>query len=230
MVQESEISHWGRVWVGCLGGLLVLTNKIVSQGASGLKTVFEDLARDKDAMFQFLGYVTIAIGTVAITAGIAWAVAEKSRLKLMAVAVSAPALISAWGAVPEGLGTRSLAFITPAFAQTSAPTTTPAQSFWRGVELFFSGAPEIPKYRVVVASAQSPDEAAAIATKLRQVAPMLQTAVADKAPGNPYFAVVASDFLSYAKASDILAEVKKTPLGSNAYLSVKKANSTGLIQ
>jgi hypothetical protein len=222
----GELGNLSRIGCGLAGGSLVVLNKVVSQGASGLKVLFKNLSQDTDAVFQIYGYASVAIATVLLCAGVAWFVPEKSRLKLAAIAVSAPALVSAWGSVP---GKMDLAFITPAFAQSS--TASPAvSSFWKGVELFFSGVPQdAPKYRVVVASVPTPTEAAEIASQWAQVAPTLHIAVADRAPGNPYFAVVASDFLPYASASEILTQVKKAPLGGDAYLSAANPNSLRMI-
>lgn len=229
MTEEQDIGHFGRVLTGCVGGVLVVVNKIVSQGASGIRFILDDLGRSADAMNQIFGYGTVALAAIIVSAVVAWSVTEKSRLKLLMIAVSAPALVTAWSGAPGGARPESLAFVAPAFAQEAGPPSVPSEGFWKGVYLFFSGAPEVTKYRVVVASALTPDAAALIANKLSQEAPFLQAAVADRAPGNPYFAVVASGFLPYAQASAILAEVKKISLGSHAYLSAEKANSSGII-
>jgi hypothetical protein len=229
MMDDGEMVRLERFGLGLLAGIVVVLNKIVSQGASGLRVVFEDLAKDSGAIFQFFGYAGIAMATVLSAGFIALLFKENSRLKLIAMAVSLPALISAWGSAPAELAAKNFAFITPAFAQENSGASS-GESFWRGVQLFFGGAPDVQKYRVVVASAPTPDEAAGLANRLQQSAPSLHVAVADRASGNPYFAVIASDFLPYADANAILAQVKKTQLGANAYLSPERSSSPGLIQ
>ena len=49
MAADEEIGHLGRVICGVVAGVAVVANKVMSQGASGLKSIFEALYQDTDA-------------------------------------------------------------------------------------------------------------------------------------------------------------------------------------
>src|SRR5574341_507180 len=91
-----------KVAIGALGGLAAVCVKFLGQDYHYVVTQASNLARDR-VNDLIIGYSVLTPILVFLGGLLTWASDETKRLKLLAIAVSAPALITTWagGSKPE---------------------------------------------------------------------------------------------------------------------------------
>jgi hypothetical protein len=147
----GEISGFGRVVIGSLGGLAAVVSKYIGQDhAYILKWL--DLAEHTKMKNLAIAYALLAPGLIFLGAFIAWASDEHHRMKLAAIAVSAPALITTWAGGATTTNKFVFDLIGTAVAQEPAAVTERGGkvSVSDGVKLFFGiGKDDDPKPDIV---------------------------------------------------------------------------------
>jgi hypothetical protein len=149
---------------------------------------------------------------------VAWISYESHRVKLAAIAVSAPALITTWAGGATSVTKFSLDFIPSAYAAENV-TRADGPSIVDGVKLFFGVGKDDSRYHVIVGSFKSTDEAASLVKKVKSEDPTLNVYVGARAPGNDHYPVVVGDYLPYPEALKLKDKVLKFNSVEDAYLS-----------
>ncbi len=75
-----NLGHGERIGVGLLAAILVLCNKVSSQGASGLVEALKHLTVGGDRVFQMVGFGVSALVIALMCMGVAWLVTESDRM------------------------------------------------------------------------------------------------------------------------------------------------------
>jgi hypothetical protein len=171
-------------------------------------------------------YVGLLIVLCLIGAILAVASEENQKMKLLAIAVSAPAIITTWlgGAKADTSTTAKVITgwvipITSASAQgTSNQFGSDSNSgFWSGFKIPFGIGKDEQRYRVIAGSFQNTADAERKVEEIKQLG--VKAFVGNPMPGNPYFPVVVSDYLPYPEAAKIKDQVNKLLSINDAYLS-----------
>lgn len=217
----SEIAAPTRALIGAAGGLLSLCAKFVGQDFEYFQYLLD---ANETVKMANLGIGYLVVGSVIILMGviIALFVEESNKMKLLAIAVSAPALITTWSGSgvaaklnPPKLGSL---LISTAYAA-DASTVRESPSFIDGVKMFFGYGRDQKSFRVVVGSYMDPDEAERAAASLNKAVPGLGAQVGERRRGNPYYPVVISDYAPYSEAQARAAYARQFPAMAGAYLS-----------
>jgi hypothetical protein len=218
MAELDEISGFGRCIIGAFGGLAAVASKYLGQDHSYYLRML-DLGNQSKIDNLWIGYYIMAPLLLFLGALVAWASYENHRLKLLAIAVAAPALITTWAGGATSVTKFAFSFIDQASAQTQMQNAVVKPGLGDGIKLWFGIGRDEQKYRVVVGSFKKPEDALLAATKINKTAPDLKAFVGEKAPGNDYYAVVISDFLTYPDAKKVLERASKIDAVDDAYLS-----------
>jgi SPOR domain len=166
-----------------------------------------------------------------VGAGFAKASRENVPIKLIAIAVAAPAMFtnasggakatfsSFFGVVTELVSPVSTAYAADGNAQWNAPTES---SILNGVKIFFGVGKDQSRYRVVVGSFTNPEKAAPLVEKIKKEAPNLDVFVGQPQPNNPYYPVVIGGYLDYpnpVKLKDQVSQLDALKGINDIYLS-----------
>lgn len=217
MGDEKPISGWGRCAIGAIGGVAAVATKYLGQDHAYFLRLL-DLEQYIKINNLWLGYYIMTPLLMFLGAVVAWAVDENNRLKLLAIAVAAPALITTWAGGATSSSKFAFELIGIAHAQPS-PTNNVSVSVGESLKLWFGIGRDDQKYRVVAGSFKSPEEASILASKINAESPGLNAYVGQRAPGNPYYAVVVSGYLPYSEAKIVQEKVMKLNAVPDAYLS-----------
>jgi hypothetical protein len=221
MAVEDHLSHIPRWLAGASGGLAISIAQVVGQGHGPKLADFITHGEWRNAMTLILTTLFGITILMALGSLVALFEDEDSRRKLFLMGVAAPALFTA--AMPSVFAVveRKVSELAPISTAQAAENTSCDQggtlSWVDGLKLFF-GADE-PRYRVIVGSFKSPSDATALVAKVNTEDPSLHAFVAQPAPCNPYYAVVASPYLPAAEAKRVQDHVLKLESVSGAFLS-----------
>jgi hypothetical protein len=232
------MSMYERVFLGTLAGLMAVLCKFMAQDYPFLSRHASDVTAEQILNYQ-VGYGILTPILMILGGFIAWISDEHKRMKIAALAISAPALITTWagGGDPGAkVHARSASFISSAYAQQApagrpSPQTTQSigalDRVQQGVGIFFGYGKEPVKYRVVVGSYADREAAQKFAAQLNaqtQKSGTLPPAwVAERKPNNPHYPVVLGDYTYLSKATAIKDEALKVKGVSAAYLSAEAA-------
>lgn len=156
-------------------------------------------------------------------------------MKLLAIAVAAPALITTWagGSTPElppierdGSNDAHLidnfSLVSPAFAQERIrPKNTGGLTATRAIKLFFGIGKQEQRFWTIVGSyreaalAEARERAAAI----NRADPSLGAFVGKNQPGNPFFPLIVGGYLPYSEATKLKQRALALDIVTDAYLS-----------
>lgn len=219
----DQISQRGRILWGILGGTTAVGSKFIGQDLYWLRVFLDTKAYDSIWGLGVTYVITLVI-LAFIGAVVACASGENHRMKLLAMAISAPALITTWlgGATadtrrfPKSFGD----LLAPAaFAQDTSATKSDS-GFLDGVKIFFGIGKDESRYRVVVGSFTNQTQAALFAEKVKREAPGLNVYVGERQPNNEYYPVVVGGYLPYPEARRLRDDVSALPsVRDAAYLS-----------
>ena len=227
------MSNLEKAVLGALGGLSAVLVKFLGQDYANVVAHAANLSADQLLAYQ-VGYGLITPILMFLGGFIAWLSDEEKRIKVVALAVAAPALITTWagGSKPDALAFNDYV-VSSAYAQPAAPaqqTLPPAypetptqQSTWQkieaGVGTFFGYGKEPQRYWVIVGSYKDRDEAQRFADRINAEDATLNAWIGLKLPGNDYYPVIVGEqsLLSDAKALKERALATRTI--KDAYLS-----------
>ena len=218
--------------LGALGGLSAVLVKFLGQDYANVVAHAANLSADQLLAYQ-VGYGLITPILMFLGAFVAWLSDEQKRIKVVALAVAAPALITTWsgGNKPDTLAVNDV-FIASAYAQPAPaqPMIDPAypdaptqQSTWQkiesGVGTFFGYGKEPQRYWVIVGSYKEREAAQQFAERVNAEAPSLNAWVGLKLPGNDYYPVIVGDHALLSEAKQLRERALATRTVKDAYLS-----------
>jgi hypothetical protein len=126
----NEIGTFRRLLWGVAGGLLAVISKYLAQDHDRY-ILFMETAQTAKLWGMGASYLILLVGLCVMGGIIAAATPESSRLKLLAIAVSAPAMVTTW---TGGGGAKQVAtYLSPvsvAYAQETKQATS--SEFWEG--------------------------------------------------------------------------------------------------
>lgn len=226
-----------RCMIGGMGGLAALLTKYLSQHHDKIANLIENGQADK--AFAIIAGLAI-VGLILIFLGglIGWASREEVPLKLVALGVSAPALLTTWAATtqpapvspkPENAthafiqGNASGGFfVAKAMAANLKLTFAPpvyAASVFDGVKEVLGIEAIQPRYWVIVASKPSISDAQAFANSVNSEDPSMQAFVGKQQPDNAFFPVIVGDFSEAQAAENLRQRALNLNTIKEAYLS-----------
>ena len=244
----GRISNTERAIIGSLGGLAAICVKYVGQDHNFVTKLIQsgDL-HDMDLVLAlFVGYAILTPMLMFLGALIAWGSSERNRLKLLALGVAAPALITTWAG-----GTKSYqpSTATTEFRSTLTEssrnfnlfpiahaadkedkidsqkngeieeTKSDKSAIIQGIELFFGYGKEPQKYWVVVGSYIDRAEAEVHAERINKEEPSLRAFVGNSRPGNKYLPVIVGGYLPLDEARAIMRKARALDSVDDAFLS-----------
>lgn len=218
MADSDHISGLGRVFIGALGGIAAAGSKYLGQDHSYYLRML-DLGNQVKIDNLWQGYYVMVPILMIVGAIIVWAMTENNRMKLLTMAISAPAIITtlAGGETASSKWAFDL-LASPAYAQT-VQTTVAKPSIADGVKLWFGIGRDEQKFRVVVGSFKNEDAAAARAAQINKLDPSFKAVVGDKKLFNDFYPVVVGGYVPYPAARAIKEKVSEKLDTDDIYLS-----------
>lgn len=233
----SDMSKWEKLVLGCAGGLAAVAVKFLGQDYDFLVENIPSLPEGMKTSLIF-GYAILTPILVFLGGLVAWVSDEAKRMKLLALAVAAPALITTWsgGVKVDEIRTSSNFFINSAYADekidkdktgykvldesilTKEKTTT--TRIKEGVGLFFGYGKVQQRYWVIVGSYKKKQDARDFVDKINEEDGSLQAFVGIKVPPNEYYPVIVGEYSSLAEAQKLRDQALKTEAITDAFLSV----------
>lgn len=218
MTDSDRISGLMRAVIGALGGIAAAGAKYLGQDHSFYLRML-DLGNQGKIDNLWQGYFVMVPILMLVGAIIAWAANENSRMKLLTMAISAPAIITTLAGGETH--TTKWAFdllVTPAYAQAS-PQESSRGSLVDGVKLWFGIGREDQRYRVIIGSYQNEDAAKAKAEQVNKQFPDLKAFVGERRLFNDYYPVVVGGYSAYPQAKALKEAVAEKTGIEDVYLS-----------
>lgn len=216
-----------RLLLGAIAGLVSVLSKFLAHDYDNIANNFANLTADQILNYQ-VGYSILTPILIILGAFIAWISDESNKLKIVAMAISAPALITTWagGDKPTRQAANAQAMFS-AFAQpglsspaprAATPTADPskisdvgaATRIQQGIGIFFGIGKEAPRYRVVVNSFDDIAMARQQADTINRQHPELAASVLRSKDPAQTHQVVLGEAVAYSQATRLqqLANLK----------------------
>jgi SPOR domain len=222
-----------RIIIGIMAGLAAVCVKILRQDLDSIKGWWVSTRPEDITSLQslFLSYYFLVPCLLFLGAVLCWlAVNETSKIKLFAIGLAAPAVITTLAGGPKQspppppvISTPGpagwnfdIGIVTTAHAQTASSPCASGPSLIQGLKIFF-GEPR--RYYVIVGGYKSKAEADAKAKEVNEEDPTVKAFVGKRKPCNDYYPVVVGDYLPQDEASKLLQKAKKLDSADNVYLS-----------
>lgn len=229
-------THLYRIMVGGLGGIAATCVKYLSQHNDKVSSLIENNQLDKAVPILYA--IAIVAAVLFFLGGlIGWASKENHSLKLLALGISAPALVTTWTSVKQSpiengqvdkvvSELHSTVFQTAHASEPNVPNSILSTTEnLRGITIL-DGIKDVlgweaisPNYWVVVGSFVTLENAIEQAKKINAEAPEMKAFVGKRKPGNKYFPVIVGQFTNRENAEATLAKAQKLKAVSKAYLS-----------
>lgn len=225
---RSPLGRAERVMLGAAGGLASLASKYIAQDHD---IIVANYGRFAPGQLEgiVIGYVVMGLVLVFLGALAGWVVEDEARrLRVLAMAVALPALITTWAggagnggnAGPNGAWRISL--VTEAYA--AEPSTQQADpgvldSAREGIKFFFGIDKQPKRYWVIVGSYPDRDAAQARADALNAAGGDLHAWVGVKSASNGYYPVIVGELLPYQDALALKERALAQEGIAEAYLS-----------
>lgn len=169
-----------------------------------------------------LAYEIMVPALMFLGALIAWASYENHRMKLLAIAVAAPALITTWAGGATAATKFAFGIVDTAVAGDETGTATDNQvSVGNALKLFFGIGKDEERYRVVVGSFKDKSDAAIFADKIRKTNPGVEVYVSERRGENEFFPVIVGGYASYPEASNLRSKIRDATGIRDVFLSPK---------
>ena len=232
--QKIHLSTGEKVLIGALGGLSAVCVKFLGQDYNTLIEHGANLSADQLFAMK-IGYGVLTPILVFLGALLAWVSEEPNRLKLLAIGIAAPALITTWSGGTKSSDTAmnlSFNLISPAYAIEQKQEAGPSifnnpmvrsyEHWWSasldGVKMFFGYGKEIKHYYVVVGSFKSYQQAKQHAQAVNQRNPRLNAHIGTKTDNN-FYPVVLGEPALLSVANPIKEKVNASRIVTDAYLA-----------
>ena len=222
-----EFTRLHRGTWGLLGGLTAVVSKFIAQDLHFVR-ISIDTRQTEQLYGMVASYALLTIGLCFLGIVLAIASKESSEMKLLAIAVSAPALITTWlgGATPDTTGATKhvVEIIMPISSAAAAETTVEkpqatTSGFWEGFKIPFGIGKDEQRYRVIVGSFKDPAAAAAKAEQINKIDPSLKATVGDKRLFNDFYPVVVGGYAVYPEARALKDKVSEKLDTDDVYLA-----------
>jgi hypothetical protein len=217
-----------KILIGALGGLSAVLVKFLGQDYSNVVAHAADLTAKQMLGYQ-IGYGILTPILMFLGAFVGWISDEDKRLKLAALAIAAPAMITTWagGNKPEIHASVNF-FVSSAFAEVNEPPTpfdpkatndkSTLGQIKDGVGIFFGYGKEPKRYWVIVGSYKDRDEAQRFADRINSSDSSIRAWVGIRSP-NDYYPVIVGSSVLLSDAHELRSKALKNPLIKEAYLS-----------
>jgi hypothetical protein len=213
------MSAFGRITVGCMGGLAAVATKYLGQDHAYFLRLLDLDDRVKIANLLF-GYEIMAPFLIFLGGLVGWASYENHRLKLLAIAVAAPALITTWAGGATTATKFALDLISPAHAQGTASDAAQASpSAIEGIKLFFGIGKDEERYRVIAGTFKDRMLAQAKAEAIHKFDPAWNVHVLQPKSGAEQWTVVVGDYLPYPEAKQLKASIVGAKLTNDVFIT-----------
>jgi hypothetical protein len=227
------MSNIEKAVLGALGGLSAVLVKFLGQDYANVVAYAANLTADQLLAYK-VGYGLLTPILMFLGAFVAWLCDEKKRIKVVALAVAAPAMITTWsgGQKADTLAFNDM-FVSTSYAQVADsvkekispvnPDAITKKSTWQqiqsGVGAFFGYGKEPQRYWVIVGSYKDKDAAQQFADKINAEDRTLNAWVGLKLPGNDYHPVIVGDYVFLSDAKELKRRALATKSIKDAYFS-----------
>ena len=209
-----------RCWWGAIGGSIAVGSKYIAQDHNFARAMIDTHSYNQIPGLIFF-YAVLLVVLCITGAAVAVASGENNKLKLLAIAVSAPAIITTWlGGARADIKPRptQVAFVSSAFAADTSATQP--SGFWQGFLLPLGFGKDDSRYQVIAGSFSNKTDAAQAVARFQKQFPDQTVFVGEPQPGNPYYSVTVGGYVPYSEAKQTLEAVRVTK--PDAYLSTYK--------
>jgi hypothetical protein len=222
-----------KVVLGGLGGLSAVLVKFLGQDYGTVVSNASNLTADQMVNYQ-VAYALLTPMLMFLGAFFAWITDETNRMKVVALAIAAPAMVTTWSGGQKGdLQASLLLPVSSAYAQGVNPakagipvekpgTVTEQSTLGRiqsGIGVFFGYGKEPKKYWVIVGSFKDRSKAQQFADKINAEDAMLNAWIGVKVPPNDYFPVIVGTYSYLSEAKELQKRALATQSIKDAYLS-----------
>ncbi len=228
------MSNIEKAILGALGGFSAVLVKFLGQDYANVVAHASNLTADQLLAYK-IGYGLLTPILMFLGAFIAWISDEKKRIKIVALAVAAPAMITTWSGGQKvdntsafhGLLVPSAYAQSPDLAKESIKGENPDvitkkdtwQEIQKGIGVFFGYGNQPPKYWVIVGSYRDRDAAQQFADKINAEDRTLNAWVGLKVPPNDYYPVIVGDYSFLSEAKELRRKALATNSIKEAYFS-----------
>lgn len=226
------MSQVEKIILGALGGLSAVAVKFIGQDYPTLAAHYTDLTANQLLNYK-VGYGILTPILMFLGAFIAWISEEQKRMKLVAIAVAAPAIITTWSGGNKAEFIASFNLTKSAYAQPASTSKMDAkkdipdgkqnESSWQqikgGVGTFFGYSKAPKKYWVIVGSFSDRTEAQRYADRINQEDSTLNAWVGVKVPPNDFYPVIVGGYSYLSEAKVLKERAQATRIVKDAYLS-----------
>jgi hypothetical protein len=222
------MSNVEKVIIGALGGLSAVLVKFLGQDYATVVAQAANLTVEQLSAYK-IGYGLLTPILMFLGAFVAWTSDEHKRVKLVALAIAAPAMITTWSGGNKSSSTSASfdLFVTSAYAQAldagsksnQADSPGAIEQIQKGVGIFFGYNKEPKRYWVIVGSYQDRNAAQQFADRINQENKTLNAWVGAKVPPNDYYPVIVGDYSFLSEARALREKALATKSVKEAYLS-----------
>jgi len=222
-----------KIILGSLGGLSAVAVKFLGQDFPTLAAHAADLSAEQIFNYK-VGYGILTPILMFLGAFVAWLSEEQKRMKLVAIAIAAPAMITTWsgGVKPETV-VASFNLTKSVYAQTGSvlrgvpiagnPDEEKEKSTWQqimgGFNTFFGYGKQPKKYWVIVGSFKDRTQAQRYAKRINQEDSTLNAWIGVKVPPNEYYPVIVGGYSYLSEARALKERALATKIVTDGYLS-----------
>ena len=214
-----------RAIIGGLGGLAAVCVKFLGQDYNLVVKQAANLTENQITSY-IIGYIILTPILIFLGSLLSWVSDEKNKLKLLALGVAAPALITTWAGgvkTDSQIALNSImnnaAYAAEVRSQSSPQQINFGSKIVDGVKIFFGVGKEIKRYWVVVGSYQDRKKAQEYADLINQKSKDLNAIVGFKVPPNPYYPVIVGHYATLSEAKLIKEKALKLDMIKDVYLS-----------
>ena len=229
-------THLYRVAVGGLGGIAATCVKYLSQHHEKVSSLIENDQWPKAYAILF-GLAIFAAVLFFLGGLIGWASKESHSLKLLALGISAPALVTTWASarpdqIAAGQADKIAYELHSTVVQTAQASETNIPKFILSTAensyglTILDGLNDVlgrdaisPNYWVVVGSFLELENAVEHAKRINSEAPDMKAFVGKRKPGNKFYPVIVGKFTNREGAEALLAKAQKLKAVTKVYLS-----------
>ena len=213
-----------KAFIGVLGGLAAVCVKFLGQDYYSVVTQVANLTSQQILSYK-IGYAILTPMLMFLGGLLSWVSDETNKLKLLAISVAAPALITTWsgGAKPKDMAFHvnpvGIAYAGETEKASTEKNGTVAKTVSDGVKIFFGYGKEVQRYYVIVGSYKTREDALRFVERINRIDKELRAYVGPRVEPNDYYPVVVGDYEPLVKANKLKDRALKLPMIKSAYLS-----------
>ncbi len=213
-----------RTLIGTLGGFAAVCVKFLGQDYYYVVNQAANIPKEKVVSLVFAYLILTPI--LAFLGGLlAWVSDETNRLKILAIGIAAPALITTWagGNKPDSNSVATFLNMSTAYAQQAGVDNDEKKSLTNqitdGVKTFFGFGKEAKHYWVIVGSFKDREKAEEKAREINNEIPDLNAFVGLQIPPNPFYPVIVGGSSPLSEAKELKIRALKLKSVKEVYLS-----------